>query len=543
LVYLLWSNAVAFEWSNSAAPGSSEAAAGSGRGGLDLHLDFDPVGAGGRRAGLERALRAAIRDGRLAPGVRLPATRALAGELGVARGTVTAAYDQLVAEGYLSARHGAGTVVADVPVRSARPTARSTARDVSRIGTPAPSAPPAFRHELQPGRPDVSAFPVQAWLNAARRVLPRVETEAFALGDPRGRPELRSALAEYLGRTRGVIADPDSIVITSGFMQALGLVARVLHDQGCTAIAMENPSLPFHREVVRRAGLKVVPLAVDDIGASSRVPADVGAVVLTPAHQAALGVVLGPARRRALVDWAASTGGVLVEDDYDGELSYDRQPVGAMQGIAPEQVVYAGTASKTLGPAVRLGWLVVPRRLIDAVAEAKYYSDAQTESIGQLVLAELIRRHDYDRHVRAQRLKYRRRRNELLHRLARDVPAVRVRGAAAGVQLLLELPAEGPTDDDVVRVAALHGVRIFTLRAAWQDDRPLRPGGIAVGYAAPADHAWSDALDALIDVLRTALARTSSTPPARSGRPGAATPCSGEPTGRARDSRPAPAAR
>jgi GntR family transcriptional regulator/MocR family aminotransferase len=230
--------------------------------------------------------------------------------------------------------------------------------------------------------------------------------------------------------------------------------------------------------------------------------------VLTPTHQAAIGVVLGPERRRALVDWAAATGGMLVEDDYDGELWFDRQPVGALQGMAPEQVIYAGTASKTLGPAVRIGWLVVPRRLVDAVAEAKFYADAQTESIGQLVLAELIRGHDYDRHVRAQRLKYRRRRNQLLHRLARDVPTIRVLGAAAGVQLLLELPAGGPTEQEVVDVAARRGVRIFGLRAAWQDDRPARSGGIAIGYATPADHAWSDALDALIDTLRSALARS-----------------------------------
>ncbi|GAA5121141.1 MocR-like pyridoxine biosynthesis transcription factor PdxR [Pseudonocardia adelaidensis] len=471
---------MASEWANS-------------RRGLDLHLDFDPAG-DGRRTGLEVALRTAIRDGRLAPGARLPATRALADELGVARGTVTAAYGQLVAEGYLSARRGSGTVVARVPSADRAP----------REPLAPPPAAPRFRHDLSPGRPDVSAFPVQAWLNAARTVLPRVEPAAFALGDPRGRPELRAALAEYLGRTRGVIADPDTIVVTSGYMQALGLVARVLHDQGCTRIAMENPCAPFHREVVRRAGLDVVPLPVDEIGAAGRVPADVGAVVLTPAHQATLGVVLGPARRRALLDWAASTGGVLLEDDYDGELSY-RQQVGALQGMAPEHVVYAGTASKTLGPAVRLGWLVLPRRLVDAVAEAKFYADAQTESIGQLVLAELIRRHDYDRHVRVQRLKYRRRRRELLYRLARDVPAVRVHGAAAGVQVLLELPAGGPTETEVVDIAARRGIRLVGLGRGWHGDRGSRLAGILVGYATPADHAWSPTLDALIDVLRSAL--------------------------------------
>lgn len=465
------------------------------RWGLDLNLDFDPGGTDGRRTGLEGALRSAIRDGRLAPGARLPATRALAGELGVARGTVTAAYGQLVAEGYLSARRGAGTVVAPVPTRSRTP------REL--LAPPPPV--PRVRHDLSPGQPDVSAFPVQAWLNAARSVLPRVEPAAFTLGDPRGRPELRTALAEYLGRTRGVIADPETIVVTSGYMQALGLVARVLADRGCTRIAMEDPCAPFHREVVRRSGLDVLPLPVDDVGAVGRVPTDTGAVVLTPAHQATIGVVLGPARRRALLDWAASTGGLLLEDDYDGELSYDRQQVGALQGMAPEHVVYAGTASKTLGPAVRLGWLVLPRELVPAVAEAKFYADAQTESIGQLVLAELIRRHDYDRHVRAQRLKYRRRRRELLRRLAADVPAVRVRGAAAGVQVLLELPSAGPTEAEVVEIAAGRGIRIVALGPGWHADPAARPGGIVVGYATPADHAWSPALDALIDVLRSVL--------------------------------------
>ncbi|MFC5238098.1 PLP-dependent aminotransferase family protein [Pseudonocardia zijingensis] len=463
--------------------------------GLDLHVDFDPDAAGGRRAGLELALRTAIRDGRLAPGARLPATRALAEELGVARGTVTAAYGQLVAEGYLAARRGAGTVVARAPDHGSRE--RGTRPE-----------PPRVRHDLYPGRPDVSAFPVQAWLNAARRVLPRVEPAAFALDDPRGRPELRTALAEYLGRTRGVVADPDDIVVTSGFLQALGLVARVLHDRGCTHVAMEDPCVPFHREVVRRAGPEVVPLPVDGVGAAGSVPADAGAVVLTPAHQAMLGVVLGPSRRRRLLDWAASTGGLLLEDDYDGELSHDRQRIGALQGMAPGHVAYAGTASKTLGPAVRLGWLVLPRRLVDAVAEAKFYADAQTESIGQLVLAELIHRHDYDRHVRAQRLKYRRRRAQLLRRLATEVPAVRVHGAAAGVQVLLELPPGGPGEAEVVALAAGRGVRVAALGPAWHDQRAAASRrGIVVGYATPADHAWAAALDALVDVLRSAFGR------------------------------------
>ncbi|MFC7329558.1 PLP-dependent aminotransferase family protein [Marinactinospora rubrisoli] len=461
--------------------------------GVDLHVDVDPT-KGGRRAGLERALRDAIRDGRLAPGTRLPATRTLAGELGMARGTVTAAYEQLVAEGYLSARRGSGTVVAELPAgtgdqRGAVGAARRTSRP---------------RHDMSPGRPDLSAFPVEAWLRAARRVLPRTEVTSFALGDPRGHPSLRTALAEYLGRTRGVLADPESIIITNGFMQGIGLLARVLHDSGRSVVAMEDPGHAFHREAVRRAGSTIVPLPVDDQGAS-RVPDGADAAVVTPAHQAILGMVLAPERRRALVGWAGSGGRLLVEDDYDGEFRYGRQPVGALQQMAPEHVAYLGTASKTLAPGIRLGWMVLPRRLVGPVAEAKSYADSGTEVIGQLVLAELIRDHEYDRHVRAQRLRYRRRRDELLRRLARDVPEVRARGAAAGVQLLLELPPGGASEADVTERAAARGLIVAATSAVWQTPDPHRPPGILVGYATPPDHGYPAALDALIATLREVL--------------------------------------
>ncbi|PSK98010.1 aminotransferase class I and II [Murinocardiopsis flavida] len=234
---MLWSNSMRRDWTKS---------------GLDLHLDLDSEPRG-RRVALEQALRRAVRDGRLAPGVRLPATRVLAADLAVSRGTVTAAYEQLVAEGYLAARRGAGTVVAAVPA-------------AHRDGLPAGEGahtPQGPRHDLRPGRPDVTSFPVEEWLRAARRVLPRTEAAAFAIGDPRGHPALRAALAEYLGRTRGVVADPGTIVVTSGFMQAIGLLSGVLADAGCTAVAMEDPCVPIHREAVRRAGPRVVPLPVD----------------------------------------------------------------------------------------------------------------------------------------------------------------------------------------------------------------------------------------------------------------------------------------
>jgi GntR family transcriptional regulator/MocR family aminotransferase len=277
--------------------------------GVDLHLE--PDAADGRRAGLERALRDAVRDGRLAPGTRLPATRRLAAELGVSRGTTKAAYDQLVAEGYLTAQQGSGTRVAPLPAQAPPRTG----------GAPHARTP---RFDLRPGSPDVGAFPAAAWLRALRRAIAKAPSLAYDYGDPRGRIELRTALSGYLGRARGVIAPPERIVITSGYVQGLALLTCVLDG---TAVAMEDPGLPFHRDVVRHNGGSVVPLRVDERGACAEDLADEAAVVVTPAHQYPTGVTLHPERRRALTDWARARGGLVVEDDYDGEFRYDRQPV------------------------------------------------------------------------------------------------------------------------------------------------------------------------------------------------------------------------
>jgi GntR family transcriptional regulator/MocR family aminotransferase len=439
--------------------------------GVDLHLDLP---AGGRRAGLERALRTAIRSGRLAPGTRLPATRALAVELGIARGTVAAAYDQLVAEGYLTARTGSGTTVAVLP------------SPVPFSGVAAAPAPPRF--DLRPGSPDVSAFPTAAWLRATRRALSGTPPATFDYGDPRGHPRLRAALADYLGRARGVLAHPDRIVVTSGYVQALSLLAG-LH----RVVAMEDPGLAFHRAVVRRAGARVVPLPVDGAGArTDLLESTVDAVVLTPAHQYPTGVTLAPDRRRFVVDW----GGLVIEDDYDGEFRYDRQPVGAVQGVAPEQVAYVGSAAKTLGPALRLGWVVLPERLVEPVVEAKRHTDVHTEVIGQLALAELITSHAYDRHVRAARSRYRARRDLLLARL-RGTP---VRGVAAGLHALVALSTGGPSERDVLTEAARRGLALGDLGSHWHGPGD-HPQGLIVGYGTPSGSRYPAALDLLARVL------------------------------------------
>jgi GntR family transcriptional regulator/MocR family aminotransferase len=484
---------------------------------VDLHLAVDP--ASGRRVGLEHALREAIRDGRLAAGTKLPSTRTLAVELGLARGTVSAAYDQLVAEGQLTAVRGSGTRVAEVPHSGRRPPGAghtpaatvptSPTSPTSLIAPPPRPADPAFTHDLRPGTPDLSHFPRAAWLRASRRALAAAPHEAFGYGDPRGRVELRRALAEYLGRARGVLADPEQIVVVSGAVQGLALLAQVLGG----VVAMEDPYIPLFHEVVRSHGAEVVPLPVDDDGArvdllGGRAYAEAGTVVVTPSHQYPIGSTLHPARRQALVEWACDRQRLIVEDDYDGEFRYDRQPVGALQGMAPDRTVYLGTASKTLGPGVRLAWMVLPGHLVGPVTEAKRHADHQSETLGQLTLAELITSHDYDRHVRAARLRYRRRRDLLAERLhtraGRPAAGFALTGIAAGLHALVRLEPAGMTEADVLRRAAEFALELEGLGGLWHPAAAPsgpRPQGIVVGFGAPGEAAYPRALDALVRTL------------------------------------------
>ena len=469
--------------------------------GVDLHIDLDP--ASGRRSGLEHALRDAVRSGRLSPGARLPSTRALATELGLARGTVSAAYDQLVAEGYFVARQGSGTEVADLAQRPPE-----TADAV--VTRPVPV------HDLVPGNPDVSTFPTAAWLRSVRRALNAAPADVHGYSDARGRIELRTALAEYLGRTRGVLADPAQIFITSGYVQALSLLAGVLYRSGVATVAMEDPGgPPMYREVVRRSGLKIAALPVDERGArtellAQRAMPDVGAVIVTPAHQYPVGATLHPARRRTLIEWARAGGALIIEDDYDGEFRYDRQPVGALQGTAPDQVAYVGTASKTLAPGLRLAWVVLPRRLIAPFADAKVHADHGTEALGQLALADLITSHAYDRHVRAVRLRYRHRRDLLVQRLdsrpANPAHGFALHGIAAGLHALISLPSSGPDEGELLARAAARGIALGSLGDHWHGDGP-RMQGLIVGYGTPTERAYPAALDALAHLLDIAPRR------------------------------------
>jgi GntR family transcriptional regulator / MocR family aminotransferase len=458
--------------------------------GLDLHLELSGTRP---RAGLEAALRDAVRSGRLIAGTPLPASRVLARDLGVARTTVVEAYGQLVAEGWLSARHGSGTWVAE---RAGQVAAAS-----SRPGRTVARGP---RYDLRPGVPDVAAFPRAAWLAAARRALAVTPADEFGYADCRGLEPLRVALAEYVARARGVTTTPDRIVVCAGFAQGLELTCEALGAAGMRALAVEAYGHAGHREIAARAGMAVSALEVDDHGAVvAALPASSGAVLLTPAHQYPLGAALAPDRRREVVAWANSTGGVVIEDDYDGEFRYDRQAVGALQPLAPENVVYAGTASKSLAPGLRLGWLALPERLAAEVAAAKRAAGRLSSSLDQLALAELIRSGGYDRQVRRARLAYRRRRDRLVSALAREVPAVRVTGIAAGLHALVRLPA-GLSEKNVIALAAARGLAVQGLEASRAGEQELDPA-LVVGYATPPAHAFSTAIARLCAVLREAL--------------------------------------
>jgi GntR family transcriptional regulator / MocR family aminotransferase len=461
--------------------------------GTDLHLD---LGDSGLRAGLADALRDAIRTGRLAPGTKLPSSRALAVDLGIARNTVAECYGELIAEGWLVAKQGSGTRVA----RRADP--RGRARKPVAI-----TVPPSRRASgLVPGVPNLADFPRAQWLAAARRAMATAPNDALSYGDPRGRPELRAVIADYLARSRGVHADPERIVICAGFHQGLTLIAQVLRARKAKGIAIEAYGFEPYRDIIAAAGLRTPALYVDECGARTDALAELkgaAAVLLTPAHQYPTGVALHADRRARAVDWAHTTGGLILEDDYDGEFRYDRQPVGALQGLAPDRVVYFGSASKSLAPGLRLAWMVAPEEFIDEIVVAKGHVD-WSSALEQLTLAEFIAEGAYDRHVRTMRLRYRRRRDQLVAAVAERSPGVRITGMAAGLQAVLDLAAG--TEGSVVRKAAARGLEVAGLaqyRCAVPGPGWVHPkrDALVMGYAGPSDSAWPGALATLSAVL------------------------------------------
>src|SRR3954454_23134458 len=462
--------------------------------GPELLLDLAPGGP--LRERIEVALRAAIREGRLRPGDRLPATRALAAELGCSRWVVVEAYDQLAAEGWIEGRAGSGT-----RVRAERPAAAAAPQPPSRARPRAPA------YAFTVGLPDLVAFPRAAWLRAMQRAVRHAPAGELGHADPRGARELRGELAAYAARVRGVIAQRRDVVVTHGFTHGLGLVCHALRDAGHTLIAVEDPGFPLVHAFVRRAGLEAVPVSVDEDGISvdGLIASGARAAVVTPAHQFPLGHVLAAERRAELLAWAREADGLIVEDDYDAEFRYDRRPVGALQGLGPEHVVYAGSASKSLAPGLRLGWMVEPRRWAAAVAQAGWGLDRGVGVLDQLALAELLRSGVLDRHLRATRRTYAARRHAMLATLAREVPDARVTGVAAGLHAVVLL-GEDVDEGAVVAAAADRDVDVTGLSTLYRRATPPAPG-IVLGYAPLSERAIAEGVRRIGDAVRVLATR------------------------------------
>ena len=447
-----------------------------------------------RRAQLETGLREAIRAGRLRPEARLPSSRALAGELGVSRRLVVEAYEQLAAEGYLLSRRGSGTRVA--------PRAQAAADGGGVPAAPEPVPEPVAGIDLFPGAPDLSLFPRRAWGRSLRRALAELPDSRLSYGEFAGTTELRIALAEHLGRVRAAAAEPGRVVVTAGYQQGLRIFCQLVRARGGSRIAVEDPGYPVAGWTIESERLEVVPVPIDDDGidVAALAVAAPDAVVVTPAHALPLGAVLAPARRRRLVAWARESGALVLEDDYDAELRYDRGPAGSLQGLAPDVVVLAGTTSKTLAPALRLGWLLLPPDQVPIAITARTMADGGGPRIDEWALADLIASGAFDRHVRAARQHYRAKRATLLEAISAELPGARVRGIAAGLHAVLELPGE-VSEADVVAGAKEAGVHVQGLATFTRAHS--HPPSLVLGYGLPGERQLRRAVMAIAAAAKT----------------------------------------
>ncbi|MGW0883898.1 MocR-like pyridoxine biosynthesis transcription factor PdxR [Streptomyces sp. NPDC002671] len=481
------------------------------RGSDFLQLAVGDVPPGGKAEWLAGRLRAAIADGRLGAGGRLPPTRVLAAELRVSRGVVTEAYRRLAEDGQVAGRRRGGTVVVAAPV-----TAPAAPRESAAGPNPATTAGALFSPEpgpeifdalraapaavdFTPGRPDLAVFPRAAWLRAERDVLAGPAADSLGYGDPRGAPRLRRAVAGWLAHSRGVRVDPDEVLIVAGTAQALTLLHPVLRADGVDAVAVEDPGSLGARQHLRNGGLATPPVPVDEDGV--RVDAlrasGARAVLLTPAHQFPTGVVTSGGRRRELLGWARD-GGLILEDDYDAEHRYDRPPVPALHGMLADRVCYMGSVSKLLAPALRIGWLVPPPRYRAALVEAKRFNDLGNAVLPQLVLARLMESGELERHLRLLRGRHRRRRDAMIAAVAARLPGGTVHGAAAGLHLTVTYASDVP-DTALAAAALARGVKVQPL--SWHRQLP-GPPGLVLGYAATAPGVIAEGVELLGAALR-----------------------------------------
>ncbi|MEU1348368.1 PLP-dependent aminotransferase family protein [Streptomyces sp. NPDC005776] len=472
-----------------------------------LHLAIEEAPGGGKSDWLASRIRLALADGRLPMGSRLPATRVLAGELGVSRGVVTEAYQRLIEDGHLAGRGRNGTIVVGAPAAAPRSPAR-TAPPLPRSVFAAAPGTDVFdtmrtaraRIDLSPGLPDLAAFPRAAWLRTERHVLDHLAASDLGYGDPRGTPALRRAIANWIARNRGIRADPDEVLIVAGTAQTLTLLGRVLRDDGITAVAVEDPGSLGARQHLHNCRLATPPVAVDSEGIRVDELRATGeaAVLLTPAHQFPTGVVLRGSRRSELTRWAREGGGLIIEDDYDAEHRYDRTPVPALRSVLTENVVYAGSVSKLLAPALRIGWVLAPPRYRDALVDAKRFTDLGNAALPQLVLAHFMESGAMERQLRHLRRHHRHRRDAMIKAIGTHLPSAIVHGAAAGLHLTITFDAEF-ADTELAAMALARDVKVHPL--SWHSQRAHRPG-LVLGYAASTPSDIGEGVETLGEVLR-----------------------------------------
>jgi GntR family transcriptional regulator / MocR family aminotransferase len=464
----------------------------------DVLLDLAGLG-GPLHVQLTQALREAIRSGRLQAGSALPPSRRLASEIDCSRWVVTEAYAQLAAEGYVTATAGSGTRVRNVNAEGARVQPLPVAPEVA--------TGPGVPLDLAPGLPDVRAFPMRQWISAVRSAAAGMASADLGYPDPAGHPYLREVLAGYLARVRGAEADPANLVITAGATDAIGLLCRVLRMSGHSAVAVEDPGWHRLREVLTTTRLSAVPIPVDDQGLRADLLHGLGvvrAVIVSPAHQFPAGVVMTPQRRAMLLAWAHDCAGLIIEDDYDAEFRYDRRPVGVLQGAGQSSVALIGSLTKTLSPAMGAGWMVIPPDITPLV-HAAVVRPSGPPVIDQLALAAFVREGHYDRHLRAARIRYRARRNRLVELITAQLPECRISGAAAGLHMLLHLPA-GTDAAAATRLALAAGVRVANLDV-YRFSPVRHEPGLVLGYGNLADHQAEPAVARLELAIRNAAGR------------------------------------
>ncbi len=480
----------------------------------DLVLDLaGPPGTGPLHRRLTGALRAAIRAGRLPVGAALPPSRALAGDLGCSRWAVTEAYAQLAAEGYLEARTGSSTRVRWFGGDLATPYPAGPARTPPAVPPPVVSSStvPAAgvgRVDLSPGLPDLRAFPRQRWSRALAAAAAGAPWTDLGHPDPGGHLDLRHALSEHLARSRGTSSRRADLLVTTSASDAVARACRALAAAGHTRIAVEDPGWTRLHQVARDAGLEVVPVPVDEHGLDDVALADrrgVRAVIVTPAHQFPTGVVLAAHRRAALLGWARRVDALIIEDDYDAEFRYDRPPVAALQGMDPDRVLLVGSVSKTLSPALGIGWALAPPRWAQQL-RGHGGPSAAPPTIDQLALAALLTDGGYTQHLRAARRRYRARRDALVTGLRTALPQVHLTGIAAGLHLLAHLPPGIPAAGVVTHAARRH--LDLTPLSTYCATTTTGAQGLVLGYGNLADTAVLDGVALLSDAVRATALRS-----------------------------------